>query len=49
MSLQVNRNIIGVLLSYSTKMGRAIDFKSLTASVNSFSIANEDGSHREKK
>ena len=26
MSLQVNRNIIGVLLSYSTKMGRAIDF-----------------------
>ena len=27
MSLQVNRNIIGVLLSYSTKMGRAIDFE----------------------
>ena len=26
MSLQENRNIIGVLLSYSTKMGRAIDF-----------------------
>ena len=51
MSLQAHRNIIGVLLSYSRKTGRAIDFgmalKVLLPALPS-SIANGVGSHREK-
>ena len=29
MTLQVNKNIIGALLSYSAKSGRAVDLKEL--------------------
>ena len=36
-TLQVNRNIIGALLSYSAKLGRATDLSNV----------NEDGSRRE--
>ena len=50
MTLQVNRNIIGALLSYSTKSGRAIDIEralKFPLSVVPLSIANGDGSRRE--
>ena len=50
MTLQVNRNIIGALLSYSTKSGRAIDIEralKFPLSVVRLSIANGDGSRRE--
>ena len=51
MSLQVNRNIIDALFSYSAKAGKAIDFeRALKVSLPALplSIANGDGSHREK-
>ena len=50
MTLQVNRNIIGALLSYSAKSGRAIDFEralKFPLSAVPLSIANGDGSRRE--
>ena len=50
MTLQVNRNIIGALLSYSAKSGRAIDFEralKFPLSAVPLNIANGDGSRRE--
>ena len=50
MTLQVNRNIIGALLSYSTKSGTAIDFEralKFPLSAVPLSTANGDGSRRE--
>ena len=50
MTLQVNRNIIGALLSYSAKSGRAIDFEralKFPLSALPLNIANGDGSRRE--
>ena len=52
MTLQVNRNIIGALLSYSAKSGRAIDFErdlKFPLSAVPLSIANGDGSHGETR
>ena len=50
MTLQVNRNIIGALLSYSAKSSRAIDFEralKFPLLAVPLSIANGDGSRRE--
>ena len=50
MSLQINRNIIGALLSYSAKSGGAIDFEralKVPLPAVTWSIANRDANHRE--
>ena len=50
MSLQINRNIIDALLSYSAKSGGATDFEralKVPLPAVTLSIANRDANHRE--